>query len=66
MLKFIKHHMTAEDGIATFPVVAFLIFFIFFLLMIVFVIRMKKKHVEQMSNIPLSDDPVETRNTITP
>lgn len=58
--------MTAEDGIATFPVVAFLIFFIFFLLMIVFVIRMKKKHVEQMSNIPLSDDPVETRNTKTP
>lgn len=65
MLKFIKHHMTAEEGIATFPVMAFLIFFIFFLLMIVYVIRMKKKHVEQMSNIPLSEEPVETRNTIT-
>jgi len=66
MLKFIKHHMTAEEGVATFPVLAFLIFFIFFLLMIVYVIRMKKKHVEQMSNIPLSEEPVETRNTITP
>jgi len=66
MLKFIKHHMTAEEGIATFPVLAFLIFFIFFLLMIVYVIRMKKMHVEQMSNIPLSEEPVETRNTITP
>jgi cbb3-type cytochrome oxidase subunit 3 len=58
--------MTAEEGIATFPVLAFLIFFIFFLLMIVYVIRMKKKHVEQMSNIPLSEEPVETRKTITP
>jgi cbb3-type cytochrome oxidase subunit 3 len=58
--------MTAEEGVATFPVLAFLIFFIFFLLMIVYVIRMKKKHVEQMSNIPLSEEPVETRNTITP
>lgn len=66
MLKFIKHHMTAEEGIATFPVIAFLIFFIFFLLMIVYVIRMQKKHVQQMSNIPLSDEPVELRNPPTP
>lgn len=64
MLKFIKHHMTAEEGVAIFPIVAFLIFFIFFTLMIVYVLRMKRSHIDNMSNIPLAEEPVEPRNSL--
>lgn len=63
MLKFIKHHMTAGEGIEAFPVAAFVIFFVFFSLMIVYVFTMQRKHVDAMSNIPLTDEPVEHRNT---
>lgn len=55
--------MTAGDGIEAFPVAGFLIFFVFFLLMIIYVSTMQRKHVDAMSNIPLTDEPVEPRNT---
>jgi cbb3-type cytochrome oxidase subunit 3 len=58
--------MTAEDGVEVFPVLAFLIFFIFFMLMIVYVVRMQRSHIEQMSNIPLTDQPVEHRKPQNP
>lgn len=63
MLKFIKHHMTAGEGVEAFPVAAFVIFFVFFMLMIAYVVTMKRKHIDAMSNIPLTDEPVEPRNT---
>lgn len=56
--------MTAEEGVAIFPIVAFLIFFIFFTLMIVYVLRMKRSHIDNMSNIPLAEEPVEPRNSL--
>lgn len=62
MLKFIKHHLAAGEGIEAFPLIGFLIFFVFFLLMIIYVSTMKRKHVDAMSNIPLSDEPVEAKN----
>ncbi|WP_306643668.1 CcoQ/FixQ family Cbb3-type cytochrome c oxidase assembly chaperone [Sanyastnella coralliicola] len=61
MLKFIKHHMTTIDGIELFPLISFLIFFIFFLGLFVHVFKMKKAHVEDMSNMPLSEEPVQPR-----
>lgn len=63
MLKFIKHHMISE-GIEIFPLVSFLIFFIFFVLLLVYVMRMKKGHVDSMSQIPLSEEPVEGRQKL--
>lgn len=55
--------MTAEEGVEVFPILAFLIFFIFFLLMIIHVIRIRRSHIDLMSNIPLTDEVVEPRNT---
>lgn len=51
--------MTSEQGVEIFPIIAFLIFFLFFLGLIVMVIRMKRSHIEQMSNIPLTEEVVE-------
>jgi fructose-specific phosphotransferase system IIC component len=53
MLRFIKHNLTGIDGVAIYPILSLLIFVIFFAVVITYVIRMKKKEVEEISNIPL-------------
>lgn len=55
MLKFIKHHMSIE-GIEIFPLISFLLFFTFFVLVLVYVMRQDKKHIQEMSNLPLEGD----------
>jgi len=61
MLKFIKHNMETIIGIEVFPVIAFLIFFGFFIGLIVYVIRLKKSHIEQVSALPLEDGEANNR-----
>jgi len=56
MLKFIKHHMTSMDGIEIYPIISLSIFFLFFSLLIVYTIRMDKGLVEEMGDVPLTDD----------
>lgn len=55
MLKFIKHHMSIE-GIEIYPLISFLLFFTFFLIVLVYVFRQDKKHIKEMSNLPLEGD----------
>jgi cytochrome c oxidase cbb3-type subunit IV len=56
MLKYIKQHMETIDGIAIYPIISLLIFFIFFALLFVYVFRMRKSKIEEISAYPLSDD----------
>lgn len=56
MLKFIKHTMETIVGIEIFPIISFLIFFSFFVGLIIYVLRMKKDHVEEMGGLPLEND----------
>ena len=56
MLRFIKHHLTGIDGVSIYPIFSLLIFFIFFAVMITYVIRMKKKEVNELSNIPFESN----------
>ncbi len=53
MLKFIKNHMESMDGIATYPMISLLIFFIFFAGLFWWVFTASKKHVKEMSELPL-------------
>ena len=55
MLKFIKHNMSIE-GIEALPLISFLLFFSFFIIMLVYVFRQDKKHIEELSNLPLEGD----------
>ena len=57
MLKFIKHNMETIIGIEIFPLIAFLIFFLFFIGLIVYVLRLKKPHIDEVSALPLENDP---------
>jgi len=52
MLRFIKHNLTSIDGVSIYPIISLLIFFLFFAFMLTYVIRMKKKEVNDLSNIP--------------
>lgn len=52
MLRFIKHNLTSIDGVSIYPIISLLIFFLFFAFMLTYVIRMKKKEVNELSNIP--------------
>ena len=55
MLRFIKHSLTSIVGVEIFPVISLLIFSIFFGAVIYMVIRMSKKEVADMSDLPLQD-----------
>ena len=55
MLRFIKHSLTSIVGVEIFPVISLLIFSIFFAAVIFMVIRMSKKEVADLSNLPLED-----------
>lgn len=57
MLRFIKHNLTGIDGVAIYPILSLLIFLLFFAIMLTYVIRMKKARVEELSSIPLEEDP---------
>ena len=52
MLRFIKHNLTSIDGVSIYPIISLLIFFLFFAFMLTYVIRMNKKEVNVLSNIP--------------
>ena len=53
MLKFIKHHMETIIGIEIYPIISLLIFFLFFIGIIYWVMRMDRKHIDEVGNLPL-------------
>lgn len=55
MLKYIKDAM-ASTGIEIYPIISLLIFVIFFVVLIVYTLRMSKKHIQDLENIPLQDE----------
>lgn len=55
MLTFVKHHLESIAGVQIYPVISFVIFFLFFLGLLVYVARMRKREIEEMSQLPLDD-----------
>ena len=56
MLKYIKNHMESMDGIATYPMISLIIFFVFFALLFWWVMTASKKHIKEMSELPLDEN----------
>lgn len=56
MLRFIKHNLTDIDGVEIYPLISLLIFVLFFAIMLIYVARMKKKTISELSSIPFEDD----------
>jgi hypothetical protein len=60
MFKFIKQYAERIAHIEIYPLISLIIFLVFFIVLLVYVIRMDKRSVNILSNIPL-DTPEENK-----
>ena len=56
MLKFIKHNLDGIDGIEIYPMISLLLFFTIFIAMLVFVLKLPKTSIDEISQLPLDND----------
>ena len=56
MLKFIKHNLEGIDGVEIYPIISLLIFVVVFITMFVFVLKMPKNRIDEISQLPLDND----------
>jgi cbb3-type cytochrome oxidase subunit 3 len=56
MLKFIKHNLEGIDGVEIYPIISLLLFFTVFITMIVFVYKLPKRNIDEVSQLPLDND----------
>ena len=57
MFEQIKHNMETIPGVAIYPILSLLIFFLFFVGLALWVFSYKKEKIEELSQIPLNDNP---------
>lgn len=55
-MRYIKHHLETIVGIEIYPIISLLIFVLFFIGLAIYVIIMKKPHVQYLSEMPLKDN----------
>jgi fructose-specific phosphotransferase system IIC component len=63
MLRFIKHNLTSIDGVEIYPLLSLMIFVLFFAVVLTRVIRMSKKEITELGNIPFLDGESEQNRT---
>ena len=56
MLKFIKYNLESIDGVEVYPIISLLLFFTVFITMIVFVFKLPKSRIDEVSQLPLDED----------
>ncbi len=56
MLKFIKHNLEGTDGVEIYPIISLLLFFTVFITMLVFVFKLPKRSIDEISQLPLDND----------
>jgi len=63
MFKFIRQYAEKIDHVYIFPIIGLFIFIIFFIVMVIYVKKMRKEHVDELSSLPLDlDNPEQTMN----
>jgi len=53
MLRFIKHHFDTMKDVEIYPIISLLLFFTVFITMLFYVLKIPKKNLEEISNMPL-------------
>jgi cytochrome c oxidase cbb3-type subunit IV len=59
-----KHYFEQIQNIEIWPIISLILFFVFFTVTIIRVFFMDKKHIEKMKDLPLDDDPAETKTDL--
>jgi cbb3-type cytochrome oxidase subunit 3 len=60
MLRFIKHNLTSMLGIEIYPLFSLVLFTLFFAIVLLYVWKMTKSRVNEMSALPLELEPQDT------
>jgi hypothetical protein len=55
MLKFIKHNLEGIDGVEIYPIISLVLFFTVFLGMFIFVMKLPKRSIDEISQLPLDN-----------
>ena len=53
MFKFIRNHADKIQNIDLYPIIGLIVFVVFFILMLVYVKKMSKEQVDEVSSLPL-------------
>ena len=53
------------DGVSIYPIISLLIFVIFFVSVMVYVLKMKKMEIDELSQIPFETEESEIQNRVT-
>ena len=56
MLRYIKHHLDTISDVEIYPIISLLLFFIIFITMLIYVYKIPKNSIEEISNLPLDND----------
>jgi len=56
MLKYIKHHLDTIQGVEIYPIISLVLFFLVFTTMLLIVLKMPKRSIDELSNLPLDND----------
>jgi len=56
MLRFISHNFDGMEGVEIYPIISLLLFFLVFVTMLIIVIKMPKKNIDEISQLPLDND----------
>lgn len=56
MFKFIKQYAETINHVNIYPMISLAIFLLFFIILLVFVKKISKDKIEELSNIPFEDD----------
>ena len=56
MLKYIKHHLDTIQGVEIYPIISLVLFFLVFTTMLLIVLKMPKRNIDELSNLPLDND----------
>ena len=56
MIRFVKHYFEGMRDIEIYPIISLLLFFIVFITMLIYVLKIPKKNLEKISNLPLEGD----------
>jgi len=57
-----KQFISGVDGMDQYLIFSMIVFIVFFLAVLVYVMRMKKEDIIELSNIPLTDKETDTEN----
>jgi cell division septal protein FtsQ len=56
MIRFVKHYFDGITNVEIYPIISLLLFFIVFITMLIYVLKIPKKNIKKISNLPLEGD----------